>query len=82
MAVVTIVNLILCVVILGLGIWGYSRKKGSVPLFIGIAFGLFALTHLLTLIGLGAGLSALFIVVRIIAYLLVIAALYNFITGK
>ncbi len=79
---VTIVNLILCVVILILGIWGYSAKKNAIPLFIGIAFGLFGLTHLLALLGLEAGLSVFFIVVRLVAYLLVIIALFKLIVGK
>ncbi len=82
MMAVTIVNLILCVVILILGIWGYAAKKNSIPLFIGIAFGLFGLTHLLSLVGLAADLSTFFIVVRLIAYLLVVAALFRLILQK
>lgn len=79
---VTIVNLILCVVILILGIWGYSAKKNATPLFIGIAFGLFGLTHILSLFGLAADLNIFFIVVRLVAYLLVIVALFKLIVGK
>ena len=37
------VNLVLCIIILALGIWGYNKKKGDVPLYIGIAFGLYNL---------------------------------------
>lgn len=74
---ITIVNLVLCIVILALGIWAYSKKKGEVPLYIGIAFGLFAISHLLTLLGLAAGLDILLIIVRLIAYLLVIFTLYR-----
>lgn len=82
MTAVTIINLILCVVILILGIWGYSAKKNIIPLFIGIAFGLFGVTHLLALLGLEGGMSILFIIVRLVAYLLVIAALFKVIVGK
>ena len=79
---ITIVNLILCVVILAIGIWAFNRKKGDAPLYIGIAFGLFAVTHLLTLIGLASLLAIFIIIVRIIAYLLVIFAIYRILTKK
>ena len=79
---ITIVNLILCVVILAIGIWAFSRKKGDVPLYIGIAFGLFAVTHLLTLIGLASLLAIFIIVIRLIAYLLVIFAIYRILAKK
>jgi uncharacterized membrane protein (UPF0136 family) len=77
-----VVNLILCLVILALGIWAYIKKKYDVPLYIGIAFGLFAISHLLKLVGLAAGLATLLIVVRIIAYLLVIYALTRIVVKK
>jgi len=80
--IVALVNLILCIVIFGLGVWAYSKKKGDVPLYIGIAFLLFAITHLITFLGLAAGLTALLVVVRIIAYLLVIFALWKIATQK
>lgn len=82
MDIVSLVNLILSIIIFCLGIWAYSRKKGSEPLYIGIAFLLFAVSHLITLLGMAAGLSALLIVIRIIAYLLIIYALYNVATKK
>lgn len=79
---VLIVNLVLCVVILALGIWGYSRKKSDFILYIGIAFGLFGVSHLMDILGLPTSLSALVIAIRFIAYLLVIFALYRVITRK
>jgi hypothetical protein len=79
---ITLVNLILCVIILGLGIWAYSKKKGDVPLYIGIAFGLFAISHLITIIGMAAALTVFLIVIRLIAYLLVIFALYRIVIKK
>jgi hypothetical protein len=78
---ITTINLILCVIILVFGIWLYMRKKYDVPLYVGLAFGLFGLSHLLTLLGLAAGVATLLIAVRIIAYLFVIFALYR-ITAK
>lgn len=79
---VTTINFVLCVVILALGIWAYAKKKGDVPLYIGIAFGLFAVSHLMTLLGLAAGLTALLIVIRLIAYLLVVFALCKILFKK
>ena len=46
----------------------------EVSLYIGIAFGLFAVSHALTLVGLAASLQALIIVIRVIGYLLVMIA--------
>lgn len=82
MDISTLINLIFSVVIFGLGIWAYSKKKSDVALYIGIAFLLFAITHLITLLGLAAVLTVLLIIIRIIAYLLVIFAFYRFLTEK
>lgn len=79
---ITLVNLILCIIILAMGIWAYTKKKGDVPLYIGIAFGLFAVSHLITLIGMAAALNVFLIVIRIIAYLLIIFALYRIVAKK
>jgi hypothetical protein len=77
------VNLVLCVIILILGVWGYSQKKGDlVPLSIGVAFGLFGISHLATLLDLKEDLTEMLIVIRTIAYLLVIFALYMYVTRK
>ena len=79
---ITVVNLILCVIILALGIWAYSKKKSDVPLYIGTAFGIFAVSHLITIIGMAAVLNIFLIVIRLIAYLLVIFALYRIVVKK
>ena len=78
----TSINLVLCIVILALGIWAFIKKKWDVPLYIGIAFGLFAISHALTLAGLAASLDAFIIVIRIIGYLLVIVALCRILMKK
>jgi uncharacterized membrane protein (UPF0136 family) len=72
----TFVNLILCIVILVFGIISYQRTKSRVTLYVGIAFGLFGLTHLATLLGMNITLNTALIVVRTLAYLLVTYALY------
>lgn len=79
---VTTTNFVLCIIILALGIWAYVKKKDDVPLYIGIAFGLFAVSHLMTLLGLAAGLTVLLIAIRLIAYLLVVFALYRLLVKK
>jgi hypothetical protein len=78
----TSINLVLCIVILALGIWAFIKKKWDVPLYIGIAFGLFGVSHTLTLMGLAASLDAFIIVIRIIGYLLVIVALCRILMKK
>ena len=77
-----VVNLVLCIIILVLGIWGYSKKKYDVPLYIGIAFGLFGVSHLMKILGVAAGLASLLIAIRLIAYLLVVFALYRVIARR
>jgi len=71
-----IVNFILCIAIFILGMVGYT-KKNKMPLYIGIAFGIFALSHLSTLLGIKPVISTFLIVIRTIAYLLVVYALYK-----
>ena len=68
-------NLTLCVIIIALGIWTCIKKKVDWPLYIGIAFGLFGISHLVTLMGLASGLPYFLIAIRLIAYLLVIYTL-------
>jgi len=70
------VNLVLCIVILIFGVIGYRRSKNPIPLYIGIAFGLFGLSHLATLLGLKDALEIVLVVVRTLAYLIVAFALY------
>jgi hypothetical protein len=72
-----IVNLTLCIIILLLGFFGYRKKGNAVPLYIGIAFGLFGVSHLSTILGLKDALEAFLIVIRTVAYLAVIFALYT-----
>jgi len=72
----TFINLALCIVILIFGIMGYQRSKNKMVLYVGIAFGLFGISHLATLLSLKDSLSAILIIVRTAAYLLVTYALY------
>jgi predicted membrane channel-forming protein YqfA (hemolysin III family) len=72
-----IVNLTLCIIILLLGIFGYRKKDDPTPLYIGIAFGLFGVSHLATILDLKDALELFLIVIRTVAYLTVIFALYT-----
>ena len=79
---ITFLNLILSLIILFLGFWNYNKGNDIIPVFIGLAFGLFGLSHLLTLFGLKATLEIFLIIVRTLAYLLVIFAMYKLLTKK
>ena len=72
---ITIVNLIVSLAILVLGIVAYGKKKNGMALYIGVAFALFGLSHLLALLGLAQSLTTYLIIIRTLAYLIVIFAL-------
>jgi len=72
-----IINLVLCVIILVFGIVGWRKAGKMFPLYIGIAFGLFGLSHLAAILDLKDGLETGLIVIRTLAYLLVAFALYE-----
>ncbi|OGP84174.1 MAG: hypothetical protein A2Z08_02675 [Deltaproteobacteria bacterium RBG_16_54_11] len=77
MNIMSVINLVLCVVIVIFGLMGWRRSKKIFPLYIGIAFGLFGLSHLATLTGQAAQLEVLLIVIRTAAYLIVAYAVYK-----
>ena len=74
---ITTMNFVLCVVIVALAIVAYSSKKSMIALYIGAAFGLFGISHFMDLIGLGADLTGLLLIIRTLGYLIVIFALYK-----
>lgn len=71
----TLVNLIFCMVILVLSFVGYRKFDEPLIFYIGVAFGLFGISHLALLSGYPN--NEVLIVIRTIAYLLVIFALYR-----
>ncbi len=79
---VTMVNFLLAVIILVLGIVEYKKSHNTTVLLIGTAFGLFALSHLVTLLGYAAILSWFLVIIRIIAYLTVIYAMLGIVYMK
>ncbi|MFA5879209.1 MAG: hypothetical protein WC860_03445 [Candidatus Margulisiibacteriota bacterium] len=75
-------NLLLCVIILIFGFWGFKKSKDTLPLYVGLAFGLFGISHLMTMLGLKNVMESMLIFIRTFAYLLVIFALYKLISKK
>lgn len=80
--IIPIINLVLCIAILLLGYWGYTKKKDKLFLLIGISFGLFGVSHLATIIGYAVRFEGVLIVLRLVAYVLVIMALYKVAIGE
>ena len=77
MDTITIMNLVLCVVIVALAIIAYNSKKSMIALYIGATFGLFGISHLANLIAPGASLTDVLLIIRTLGYLIVIFALYK-----
>ena len=73
----TAVNLVLSVIILVLGYWGYKKSNDKMLLYVGIAFGLFGISHIATLLGFKDSLESVLIIIRTLAYLTVIYAVYT-----
>lgn len=72
-----VMNLLLCIVIVALGVWACKKKSGDViPLYVGIGFGLFGVSHFTTIIGYKAALEFPLLAIRTLGYLLVVYALY------
>jgi hypothetical protein len=69
------INLILCIVIFLLGYLVYRKQERISAFLIGIAFGMFGLSHFSVLTGI-AFPDVTFILLRICGYILVAAALW------
>jgi hypothetical protein len=75
-----LVNLIFCIVILAIGYF-ISRKKDNYSAFlIGIAFGMFGLSHFTQLFGITMIPEVVIILVRVCGYLIVVSALWLYYT--
>ncbi len=79
---ILLVDIVLCIVILILGIWGTRKHGDHVPIYIGIAFGLFGVSHILNILGLGEQLVTPLIIIRVLAYLIVIVSLLKVVARK
>ncbi len=77
---ITLVNFVLATAIFVLGLWGYRRSGRKTEAIVGAAFGLFAFTHLLVLLG-TSRTELLILVVRVVAYLVVMYAMLRVASG-
>lgn len=71
------VNLLLCIGIVILGFLCYRKSGDMLPAYIGTAFGLFGISHAATLGGLKVPLTIPLIIIRTLAYVLVLVALWQ-----
>ena len=78
-SLVTIVNLLLCLVIVAIGLLGYRRSRHALPLILALVFGMFGLSHALVLTGISNDLEPVVFIIRGLAYGLVIYLLYRYI---
>lgn len=74
------VNMVFCLIIFIFGNWANSRSKERLSFFVGIAFLLFGVANFLNIIGLAFSAFNLLIIIRIIAYLVIIFSLYRIAT--
>ena len=73
---VTLVNLILCILIVIMSIIGCLKIRSATPLYIGAAFFLFGVSHAATLLGLKTALETEMIIVRALGYITVCIGVY------
>ncbi len=69
-------NLVLSITVVAISIWGYSRIGKPTPLYFGIAYVLFALSHFLTLTGMSHLHGDALILMRTAGYVLVAVGLF------
>jgi uncharacterized membrane protein (UPF0136 family) len=74
---IDVINTVLCFAILILGILGYVKRRYRLSLAIGVAFGLFGVSHIITILGLHGCLTDLLVAIRVVAYLIVAFTLYR-----
>jgi hypothetical protein len=77
---VTTANFAFCVIIVILGYLAYKKRRDTLPILIGTAFGLFGISHFLTLFSFKE--ATFLITIRGLAYLIVIFALYKFLKSQ
>ena len=73
----TLVNFVLSFLIFAFGCWAYVKTKNKAPFYIGVAFGLFSLSHLMSLIGIHRDFRDTLILARAFSYFIVLTTLYR-----
>jgi PAS domain S-box-containing protein len=71
-----LVNLILAIIIVAIGYASYRLNKNKIPLYIAIGFLGFAVSHLAFILGFKGATENYLIVIRILAYLVILFGLY------
>jgi hypothetical protein len=77
---VTILNLVFCIIIVVLGYWEYNKKNSLIALYIVITFALFGIAHLAIILGVQSS-NIFILIIRSLAYLVIIYALYKTAVG-
>ncbi len=72
---INVLGLAFNIIILTLGYWGYMKSGDKVPLYISIAFILFAISYIITILSLGTPTGIL--IIRAIAYMIFSFAMYK-----
>ena len=72
---VTLISFALSVLILIVGCWKYARNKDKKSFYIGVAFGLFSLFHIITFFGIARNYKATLVLTQIFGYLIVLFTL-------
>ena len=75
--VMNAVNLVLCILIFAVGCIGYMKTKIKAPFNIGVAFGLFAVSHVIVLFGVQGSFAATVMLIRVFANLIVLFSLWE-----
>lgn len=73
---ITMINLVFCLGIVLISIWWHRKAGSRTPLYIGLAFGLFGISHTAVLLDLKSSLEVPLIVIRAAAYVLVFIGLF------
>ena len=71
-----IVNLLLSLIIVSGGIYAYIRSKSKIPLYIGLGFFGFGLTHLSLIMGLDSSYELYIVAICTISYLIMLSAYF------
>jgi hypothetical protein len=74
---ITVLNFVLNLAIILVGLMAYMKTKNFVPLYIGLAFVLFSITHLLTLLDMATAMFYPIFVLRAMGYVTIIYTLYK-----
>lgn len=73
----TLLNFILSFLIFAFGTWAYIKTKNKAPFYIGVAFGLFSLSHLMYIVGINRDFRDTVILIRAFSYFIVLTTLYD-----